>query len=164
MKLRSFFKCTAVASALLCASALTGYAQAQGGGGGGAGRGGMGVLTQEQRTKMRDAIQSEITPLMQQLVAAEKEAVKAALSDASEDSLKSKIEAVNKLQGQIAVVRVKGFKAIASTLTSEQKEQLEGMRDGGYMALFGATGGMAGGGGGRGNRNAGGGGGGNRNN
>ena len=162
MNIRSFFKCTAVGTALLCAGALQGFAQAPGGGG--AGRGGMGVLTQEQRTKIRETIGSELTPLRQQLVAAEKAAAQAALaSDATEGSVKAKFDEVAKVQAKIAVVRFKGIKAIASTLTSEQKTQLEGMRDGGYNALFGMMGGFGGAaGGGRGNRT--GGGGGNRNN
>lgn len=152
MKTRTFLKCSLVAAGLLLAAAFPNTAQAQGGGGGGGGRGGgmMGVLTQEQRTKMREAIQGELQPLMEKLVAAEKEVVKAALADASEASVKPKIEAVQKIQGEMALLRLKGVKAIASSLTSEQKSQLEGMRDGGYNSLFGGMmfGGRGGGGGG----------------
>ena len=99
--------------------------------------GGMGVLTQEQRTQMREAIQDQLTPLMTKLTAAQKEVVKAALADgATEASVKAKVETVNAIQTDIALLRFKGLKAIASTLTADQKTQLENARDGGYMELF----------------------------
>jgi Spy/CpxP family protein refolding chaperone len=109
----------------------------------------MGVLTQEQRTKAREAIQDELTPLTEKLTAAQKDLVTAALADnATEATVKPKIDAVNKIQADITLLRFKGLKAIASTLTPEQKEQLANARDGGYMSLF-MMGGARGGGGGR---------------
>lgn len=114
----------------------------------------MGVLTQDQRTKMREAIQDELTPLTEKLAAAQKEVVKAALAgDASEATVKAKIEAVHKIQTDVALLRFKGLKAIASTLTADQKDQLNNARDGGYMALFGMGGGRGGGGAPRGGNN-----------
>ena len=153
MKTNVFLKCSLLAAGLLCASLLPALAQAPGGGGGG-GRGGMGVLTQEQRTKMRETVQADLAPLMEKLAAAQKEAAKAALAEnASEQTVKAKIEAVTKIQAEMALLRFKGIKAIAASLTAEQKTQLDNARDGGYMALFnmmggGGRGGRAGGGGG----------------
>lgn len=152
MKTNVFLKCSLLAAGLLCASLLPALAQAPGG----AGRGGTAVLTQEQRTKMRETVQADFAPLTEKLVAAQKEAVKAALAEnASEQTVKAKIEAVTKIQAEISLLRFKGVKAIAASLTAEQKSQLNDARDGGYMALFGM------GGGGRGGRAGGGGGGGN---
>jgi len=151
MNSKVFVKCTILIVGLLASTAFQAFAQGQGGGGRG-GMGGMGVLTQEQRTKMRDAIQADMAPLMEKLAAAQKEAVKAALANASEETIKAKLDAVAKAQTEVAVLRLKGVKAIAPTLTAEQKEQLESARDGGYMALFGAMGGGRGGAGGGGNR------------
>jgi Spy/CpxP family protein refolding chaperone len=148
MKTRMFLKCAVVLASLLAATTFSALAQGQGGGGG-RGAGGMGILTQEQRTKMREAIQDELTPLTEKLVAAQKEVVKAAMAEnATEASVKAKLEAVQKIQTDLTVVRFKGFKAIASTLTAEQKTQLENARDGGYTSIF-MMGGARGGGGGR---------------
>ena len=134
MNTRVFLKCTLLAASLLAATTFSAVAQGQGGG---RGMGGMGVLTQEQRTQMREAIQDQLTPLMTKLTAAQKEVVKAALADgATEASVKAKVETVNAIQTDIALLRFKGLKAIASTLTADQKTQLENARDGGYMALF----------------------------
>jgi Spy/CpxP family protein refolding chaperone len=156
MKTTSFLKCAILVAGLLAATGFQAIAQAPGGGGGGGGRGNMGVLTQEQRTKLRETIQTEAAPLMEKLAAAQKEVVTAALAEnASEDTMKAKLEAVGKIQTSLALLRFKGVKAIASSLTAEQKSQLSASRDGGYMSLFGMTGGGArgarGGGGGGGN-------------
>jgi Spy/CpxP family protein refolding chaperone len=122
------------------------------------------ILTQEQRTKMREAMQdsrTEVTALTEKLAAAEKEAMKAALAEnPDEKTVRAKIEAVTKIQTDLMMLRLKGVKAIASTLTAEQKSQLENAPRGGFMALFG---GMMGGPG-RGPRGGGGGGGGGNNN
>ena len=147
-----------LAAGLLCAMTFQAGAQAQATTGGGGGRGGM--LTQDQRTKMRESLpQSELTPLSEKLVAAQKEAVKAALAaNADAQTVKGKIDAVTKIQAEIAMLRFKGVKAIASTLTDEQKTQMEASPGMAYNQLFGTMGGGRGGmGGGR--RNGGGGGG-----
>jgi len=146
MKITTFLKCAFLAATLLWATAFQASAQAPAGGGGAGGRGNFGVLTQEQRTKMREAIQAELTPLIQQLTAAEKDLVKAGLqADISEADFRAKVAAVQKVEADIMVLRLKGVKAIASTLTPEQKTQLEGTRDGGYGALFSGFGGGMGG-------------------
>lgn len=121
----------------------------------------MGVLTQEQRTTMRDALQGELGPVMQRLTAAQKEVAAAALNNASEETIKAKMEAVNKIQTELTLLRYKAVKKIAPTLTADQKSQLAEARDGGYSALFGGFGGFGGagrgggaaGGGRRGNNN-----------
>jgi Spy/CpxP family protein refolding chaperone len=156
MKTRTFLSHLLVASGLLCAAAFQAVAQPAAGGGGPAG-----MLTQEQRTKMREtmqASQSELTPLNEKLAAAQKEAVKAALaSNPDEKGLREKINAVAKIQADIAMLRFKGVKEIASTLTAEQKAQMDSNPGMAYNMLFG-MGGRGGMGGGR--RGGGGGGGG----
>lgn len=158
MKITTFLKCAFLAASLLWATSFQASAQAPAGGGA-AGRGNAGVLTQEQRTKMRDAYQTELAPLNEKLAAAQKDLVKAALAaDAKEEDLKAKMAAVQKLQTEVMALRLKGVKAIAATLTSEQKTQLEALRDGGYNTLFSGFGGGMGGAGrtGGARRNAGG--------
>jgi len=137
MNIRTFLKCTFLVAGLLCATSYQAAAQAQRGGGG---MGGGGVLTQEQRTKMNEATREDMTSLREKLVEAQKDAVKAALDNASEATLKAKLEAVSKIQTEMALVRAKAFKSIASSLTAEQKSQLESARDGGYGQVFGMMG------------------------
>jgi Spy/CpxP family protein refolding chaperone len=147
MKASVFLKCAVLSASVLVATIFQAAAQGQGGGGG---RGGMGILTQDQRAKISDTIQSELSPLMEKLAAAQKEAVKTALDPkATEDAIKAKFDAVSKIQTDMAMLRLKGLKAIAPTLTDEQKTQLANARDGGYMTLFGGMGGRGGRGGGR---------------
>ena len=144
MKTRTFLTHMLVALSLLCAAVFQAVAQAPGGGGPG------GILTQEQRTKMREtmqALQADLTPLTNKLATVQKDAVKAALAkDADEKTLRAKIEAVAKVQTDIALLRFKAVKEIASTLTEEQKTQMEARPGTAYNSLFG---GMGGGGGGR---------------
>src|SRR6266566_1847525 len=122
MKSRTFLTPILITTALL--SVLATQAIAQGRAGGGAG----GVLTAEQ-----------------------KEAVKAALAkDADEKSVRPKIEAVTKIQTEIALLRLKAVKEIASTLTDEQKTQIETRPGVAYNALLGGFGAVGGGGGRRG--------------
>jgi Spy/CpxP family protein refolding chaperone len=155
MKTTMFLSPILLALGLLCGTALQATAQA---GGGRGGQGGM--LTQEQRTKMREtmqASQADLTSLNEKLVAAQKDAVKAALAkDADEKSVRAKIEAVAKIQTDISMLRLKAVKEIAPTLTDEQKTQLNDRPGMAYNSLFGGMGGMGGGGrrggGGRGNQ------------
>ena len=160
-----------IAGSLLCDTAV--FAQPGGGGGGGGaggGRGGRGgVLTQEQTTQMRDAMQgsAEMTALTDKLAAAQKEAITAALTaGASDAAVQAKVEAVAKIQTQIAMLRyTKAVKPIAASVTAEQKTQIDAAAPGQtYNTLFGGgaaggRGGAAGGAGGRGGRRGGGGGG-----
>jgi Spy/CpxP family protein refolding chaperone len=155
MKTRTFLTHMLVAVGLLCAAAFQAIAQAPGGGGPG------GILTQEQRTKMREtmqAMQADLTPLTNKLAVAQKDAVKAALAkDADEKTVRAKIEAVAKVQTDIAVLRLKAVKEIASTLTAEQKAEMDARPGMAYNSLFGGMGGMGGGGGRRGGTGGGGG-------
>ncbi len=150
MNSRMFLKCTALVAGLFCALTFQAAAQQSGGGQGGRGM----ILTQDQSTQLREAIQADMTPLREKLNEAQKEAVKAALAaDASEATVKAKVEAVYKIQAEMAMVRFKALKKV--NLTADQKSQLESSPMG-FMSMFG----MGGGFGGRGNRGGGGGGGG----
>ena len=155
MKTRTFLTHILVAVGLLCAAAFQAVAQAPGGGGSG------GILNQEQRTKMREtmqASQADLASLTNKLAVAQKDAVKAALAkDADAQSVRAKIEAVSKIQTDIAMLRLKAVKEIASTLTDEQKTQMDARPGSAYNALFGGMGGMGGGGGRRGGAGSGGG-------
>jgi Spy/CpxP family protein refolding chaperone len=156
MKTTTFLAPILVATGLFCASAFPSAAQAPGGGMGG-------MLTPDQRTKMREAMQAsqtELTQLNEKLAAAQKEALTAALAkDASEKTVRAKVEAVAKIQTDISMLRFKGLKDIASTITDEQKTQMQERPGMGYNMLLGGFGGM-GGRGGAGGRGGGGGGGG----
>jgi enterochelin esterase-like enzyme/Spy/CpxP family protein refolding chaperone len=124
------------------------------------GFGGMGGgLTQAQTQKITDAVQSDIADLNKQLADVQKEAIKAALAkDATEASVKAKVDAVVAIQVKIAMLRyTKGIKPIAQDITDDQKKQLNDMGAQGYNQLFvGGARGMGGfgmgmpGGGGRG--------------
>jgi Spy/CpxP family protein refolding chaperone len=167
MKTRTFLTHLVVASTLLCTAAFQANAQAPGGGAGG-GRG-FGVLTEDQRTKMREAMQgaqSEFAPLNEKLAAAQKEALKAALTKAPDTKVvQAKVEAVAKIQTEIAMLRLKVLKDVLGSLTDEQKTQIDeraGMNYG--MFLGGGFGGFGGGMGGAGGQRRGGGGGGGGNN
>ncbi len=150
MKTRTFLKCLTVAAAMLCAATLQVVAQPGGGGGGGFGGGrGRGALTPEQMQQMRDALpadSADMTALTTKLTAAQKEAVDAALAkDATEASVKAKIEAVAKIQTDIAVLRYnKAVKPIVASVTAEQKTQIDAAPGVTYNQLFGGGGGFGG--------------------
>jgi Spy/CpxP family protein refolding chaperone len=156
MKTKTFLTPLLAAGLLLGAASQT-MAQAPGGGGPG------GMLTQEQRTKLREAMQAsqaDLTPLTEKLAAAQKEAIKALLAkDADEKSVRPKVEAVHKIQTEIAMLRLKAVKEVVSTLTDEQKTAMDTRPGMAYMMLLGGGGGM---GGGRRGGGGGGGGGGNQ--
>lgn len=143
MKTGIFVTQVLVGVSLLCGFAFEAVAQAPGGGGPG------GMLTQEQRTKMRETMQSlqaDLSPLTNKLATAQKEAVKAALAkDADAQTVRAKLEAVSKIQTDIAVLRLKAVKEIASTLTDEQKTQMAERPGMAYNMLFGGMGFMGGG-------------------
>ena len=112
---------------------------------------GGGGLTQAQTQKITDAVQADIAALNTKLANAQKEAIKAALAkDATEASVKAKINAVVAIQVKIAILRyTKGIKPIAKDITDEQKKQLNDMGAQGYNQLFvGGARGMGGFGGG----------------
>lgn len=135
---------------LACGIAYQAVAQQGGGGRGGMGGGrnmGMrGALTQEQTTQINNAVQADMAALTQKLTDAQKAAVTAALAkDATEASVKAKIEAVIKVQTEIAVLRFnKGVKAIAAGVTDEQKTALDAAPGMAYQQLFGGGAGSLG--------------------
>src|SRR5579862_4748157 len=109
MKTRSLIAPLLLAAGLICA---TGFEAVAGGGGGGGGRGGGGGfgggLTPEQATQIRDALQgsADMSALTNKLAAAQKDAINAALAkDATDASVRAKVEAVAKIQTDIAVLR-----------------------------------------------------------
>ena len=150
MKTGTILKCLTVAAGMLCATTLQVAAQ-PGGGGGFGGRGGMrGALTPEQSQQMRDALpfdSADLTALTTKLTAAQKEAVDAALAkDATEAGVRAKIEAVAKIQTDIAMLRYnKAVKPIVASVTDEQKTQIAAAPGGTYNQLFGGGGGFGGG-------------------
>jgi hypothetical protein len=126
-------------------------ALAQAGGGRGGGRGG--VLTQEQNQQIMTAVQgsAELTALTTKLAAAQKEAINAALApDATDASVRAKVEAVSAIQTDIAVMRYTvAVKPVVASITADQKSQIDAAPPGAtYGQLFGG-GGFGGGRGGR---------------
>jgi Spy/CpxP family protein refolding chaperone len=144
MKTRTFLTHIMVVGGLLCPAAFQAVAQAPGGGAMG------GVLTQEQRTKLRESMQAsqaDVAPLNEKLAAAQKEALKAALAkNPDEKVVRGKIEAVAKIQTDIAMLRLKAVKEVAPTITDEQKAQIDERPGMTYNMLLGGGGGGAGGG------------------
>ena len=135
-------------------------------GGPGGGRGGFGLLNSEQLQSMNGPLQSDtqLTNLEANLAAAQKEAINAALDkNATEESVKAKLQAVADLETQIAMDRYsKGVKSVAASVTEDQKSQLDNTPNGfgytmAYNQLFVAGGGPFGGFGGRGGFGGGGG-------
>jgi Spy/CpxP family protein refolding chaperone len=142
-----------VITGLACGIAIEAIAQGPGGGAGGAGFGAgggragagragggqRGILTQEQTAKITEVTQTEMTALATKLQEAQKAAVAAAVAPgATELGVKAKIDAVVKIQTEMAIVKFKGIKAIASTITADQKTQLESSTTA-YQTLFGAA-------------------------
>jgi hypothetical protein len=146
MKTRTFLTHLVVAAGLLVPAAYQACAQAPGGGGGG-------VLTQEQRTQLRESMQSSqdaLAPLNEKLAAAQKEVLKAAMAKTPDEKvIREKVEAVGKIQTEIAMLRFKSVKGVLSTITDEQKTQIEARPGMTYMMLFGGGFGGMGGPGGR---------------
>jgi eukaryotic translation initiation factor 2C len=155
MKTGTILKCLTVAAGLLCATTLQVAAQPGGGGGGGGfGGGGFGggrggVLTPEQSQQMRDALpadSADMTALTTKLTAAQKDALTAALAkDATEAGVRAKVEAVAKIQTDIAMLRyTKAVKPIVASVTAEQKTQIEAAPGMTYNQFFGGGGGFGG--------------------
>jgi len=140
-----------VAAGLLCGAAFQAAAQ-QGGGGRG------GILSQDDRAALREALQgnTQITQLRSQLEAAQKAAVEAALAEnAKDEDVLPKLEAVSKIQNQLALVYYKAVKKSVK-LSDDQTGQMKERPTAGFTSLFNPMGF----GGGRGRRGGGGGGGG----
>ncbi len=156
MKTQMFVKQMAVLSSVLLGAALQTAAQPGPGGPGGPGGFARLELTAEQQAKLREARQAsenERSELNQKVVAAQKEAVAAALAEnPDEKTLRSKVEAVTKLQTELAMLNCRSFKDVK--FTDEQKERLTSRPPLGSMVLFGGMGpggmgGLGGFGGGR---------------
>lgn len=134
MKTGTFLHFLIVIAGLTCGCAIQAVAQ---GGSPGGGMRGMpllsGALTQEQRNKLNDAITAEMT---KKLNDAQKAAVTAALDkNATADSIKAKIDAVAKIQTEIAIAKFKVFKTL--TLTDEQMTAME-INPGAWNQIFGS--------------------------
>jgi uncharacterized membrane protein len=97
-----------------------------------------------------------LTALNTKLAAAQKDAVDAALAkDATEAGVRAKVEAVAKIQTDIAVLRyTKAVKPIVASVTDDQKTQIAAAPGMTYNQFFGGGGGFGGrrGGGGGGGR------------
>ncbi len=132
---------------MLVAAAFPAMAQAPGG----QGRGGFGFLNEDQRTKMREAMQAsqaDMQKYSEKLAEAQREALKIALAkNVDEKALRAKMEAVQKIQNDMALARLKALKDVTSTLTDEQKKQIEERPGMAYMMFLGPGfgGGMGGG-------------------
>ena len=100
-----------------------------GGGGFGGGFGGAGgfggPLTADQTTKLNagvTAAQADLTALQDKLTAAQKDVVTTVLAKADDATVQAKLEAVAKIQTDIAMLRyAKGVSVIAPSLTEAQK-------------------------------------------
>ena len=149
-----------VAASLLCTAALQTFAQPGGGGGFGGGgfgggggmggMGGMGPLQMEDMQAIQTAVAADanMTKLQTDLTAAQTAAVEEALkAGATDATIKAKLEAVAKIQTDLALAREKIVLKTVK-LTDEQKTQLKGGPVG-YTTLFGGAGGGRGMGGGR---------------
>jgi beta-glucosidase len=122
---------------------------------GGRGGGGFGgPLTADQSGQLNNAIgaaQTDFTALQDQLTAAQKDAVVAALAKSDDNAVRAKLEAVAKIQTDIAVFRyTKGVKALAATITADQRTAMNTTPAPAYDALFVADAAAPGRGGGRG--------------
>ena len=115
----------------------------RGGGFGGFGGfgGGFGLLTQEQQQTLNEALQNDtiLTDSGLSLTAAQKDTVNAVLDkNATGDSVKAKLQAMADMEAQIAMERYnKGVKSVASSVTDDQKSQLDDSPNGsGYTAAY----------------------------
>src|SRR5712664_122893 len=103
-----------------------------GGGGGFRGRaggpGGMMMLNDEQRQVFQDSLQKDsdkLRGLEEKLRAAQKELVEATLASTYDESaVRTKAEAVAKIQTGITMVRAKALAAVVPSLKPEQKQQM----------------------------------------
>ena len=112
--------------------------------GGRGGPGGPSLLTPEQQQILNDALQKDslLGDLGSNLKADQNAAVNAVLdSSATAGSVKAKLQAVADVETQIAMERyTKAVSAVASSLTEDQKSQLEDMPNGyasAYSQFFG---------------------------
>jgi hypothetical protein len=124
--------------ALAATGLVCGTFQATAQQGGGPGRGA--ILSQEDRTAVQEATREQLTKLRDDLQVAQKAAIEAALStDAKDEDIKAKLEAVSKIQNEIGLVYCKAVKKNVK-LTDEQTSRMKENPGFGYMTLFGPGG------------------------
>jgi Spy/CpxP family protein refolding chaperone len=103
------------------------------------------ALNDEQRQLFQDALQKEndnLRGLDEKLRAAQKELVEATLASTYDESaVRTKAEAVAKIQTDITVVRAKALAAVAPSLKPEQKQQMTESPFGAMMLGGGGFGG-----------------------
>ena len=142
MKTRTFVKPIAVLSSFLVGAGLQTMAQPVQGGPGGPGGRVRFELAGDQQSKVRDArraSENERTQLNQKLAEAQKDAVAAALAEKPDEKIiRSKLEAVAKLQVEIGMLNCKNFKEVQ--FTDDQKEQLTNTPLLGFGVLYGGMG------------------------
>ena len=114
-------------------------------------RGGFGMigLDDQQRELLQEALQEDhakLRKLEEQLRAAQQELLGATLATNFEESVvRTKAEAVGKVQVEIALLHARALAKVVPTMTPEQKQRLAESPMG-VMLLNGAPGGFAGGG------------------
>lgn len=114
------------------------------GGVGGGGFGGFGgPLTADQTTKLNagiTAVQADFTALQEKLNAAQKDALDAALAKQDDATVQAKLEAIAKIETDIAMLRyTKGVSAIAPSLTEAQKTTISTTPGQVYTTFFAAS-------------------------
>jgi beta-glucosidase len=118
---------------------------------GGRGGGGFGgPLTADQTTQLNNATaaaQTNFTDLQDKLTAAQTDVIAAALAKSDDNTVRAKLEAVAKIQTDIAVLRfTKGVHAVAATITADQKTAINTTPAPAYDAFFVAAAPLGGGG------------------
>ena len=133
---------TAWIAGVLSALLATALAQPTPGGFQGPGRGGIPGIEEPQLRTFQEALQKDgdkLRALEEQLRAAQMELVRATLAPKfDEQSVRSKAEAVGKIQVEITLARAGAMAAMARTLRPEQKQQLAESPVG--IALLGGAG------------------------
>ena len=113
------------------------------GGAGGFGGGFGGALTADQTTKLNAGVttaQADLTALQEKLAAAQKDAVAAALAKEDDASVQAKLEAIGKIQTDIAMLRYdKGVSVIAPSITEAQKTTISTTPGPIYTTFFAAA-------------------------
>jgi Spy/CpxP family protein refolding chaperone len=133
----------ALAAAVLGTIAVSAAETPQGGGPPDQARGFRGRFNfdDQQRQLMREAMQKDreaLASLTEKSRAAQKELMQAALAEKfDEKAVRSKAEALAKLQTEITVLRAKALSTVAPTLKPEQREQLENTPIGAAMLSSG---------------------------
>jgi hypothetical protein len=103
------------------------------------------ILTRQDRAAARKAAQPQLSKLMKDLQAARTAAVETALvSDAKDEDIRAKLEAVSKIQNEMALIWCKALKQSVD-LTGDQIERIRENPGLGYSTLFNPANAYAGG-------------------